>query len=72
MSSKKQLRRKRKEERAKQAAQNKGMNPATKFILITLALIVVVGFIATWRGDAPDEPAPWPGAVWSAEHGHWH
>lgn len=71
VSSKKQLRRQRKEQRARQSARKSRINPATAFILVTIALVVIVGFIASWRGESPGEP-PWPGAVWSADHGHWH
>jgi hypothetical protein len=68
MSSKKQLRRKRQQQKA--AQRRKGINPATVFIVVTVAVLVIVGIVASMRG--PDPRAPWPGAVWSEEHGHWH
>lgn len=71
MSSKKQLRRKRKQEKA-EAARTKGVNPATAFIVIVLVAFVIVGLVAVLRGGPDVGPPPWPGAVWSAEHGHWH
>jgi hypothetical protein len=69
MSSKKQLRRKRRQEKA--AARSQGFNPARAFILVVIVVFVLVGVIATLRGT-DREPPPWPGAVWSEEHGHWH
>lgn len=70
MSSKKQLRRKRQQQRAAERQHRKGVNPATLFILVTVAIFVIVGIVASLRGPNPN--APWPGAVWSEEHGHWH
>lgn len=71
MSSKKALRRQRAEK--KRAERKKGLNPATLFILvigILLALIVVSVYVFGEAGG-PGDP-PWPGAVWSPSHGHWH
>jgi hypothetical protein len=68
MSSKKARRRKLHEE-----AEDRGrrsLTPTTLFILsigLALALTVVVTVVF---GDR-EEP-PWPGAVWSAQHDHWH
>ena len=72
MSSKKELRRKRREAEKEAAARSK-VNPAWMFILgiaLTLALIVG-GYVLFGGGAAVGEP-PWPGAVWSEAHGHWH
>lgn len=70
MSSKKQLRRKRRQQNAANT-RNRKINPATAFILVTVALIVIVGIVASLRSSDVGAP-PWPGAVWSPEHGHWH
>jgi len=68
MSSKKARRRKVQEQAL--ADNRKGLSPVTIFILgIGLALALVVGGVVVF-GDR-EEP-PYPGAVWSAEHGHWH
>lgn len=67
MSSKKQLRRKRKQERA---AKRKGFNPATAFILAVVGLVLLIGVVAAIKGGDPTPPRA--GQVWSAEHGHWH
>jgi len=68
MSSKKARRRKLQEQA--QDRSRRTISPATIFILcIGLALVLtVVGSVIF--GDR-EEP-PFPGAVWSAEHGHWH
>ena len=72
MSSKKELRRKRRE--AEQEAHKGGkVNPAWMFILgiaLTLGLLVG-GYVLLGGGSGMGEP-PWPGAVWSEAHGHWH
>ena len=68
MSSKKARRRK-----AQEQAQDRGrrtLSPALMFILgigLALALVVAGAVIFGDRGEPP-----FPGAVWSAEHGHWH
>ena len=71
MSSKKARRRERQEQN--QDSGRRKLSPVTLFILsIGLALLVTV-FVAVVFGDrsAPGDP-PWPGAIWSAAHGHWH
>jgi hypothetical protein len=70
MSSKKQLRKKRQEQRAAERQRNRGVSPATLFIVVTVAIVVILGIVAALRG--PDPRAPWSGAVWSEAHGHWH
>lgn len=69
MSSKKARRRKRQEQRQRPRKRN----PATLFILgIALALLLLaVGALVFGNRSGAGDP-PWPGAVWSAEHGHWH
>jgi hypothetical protein len=68
MSSKKQVRRKRREQRA--AARGKGINPAKAFILVMVGLVVLIGVVALIAGRGAQPPRP--GMVWSQEHGHWH
>lgn len=70
MSSKKKLRQKRREQNATQ--RRKGIDPGVAFILITAALVVVIGVVAALVGGPERGTPPRPGAVWSAEHGHWH
>ena len=68
MSSKKARRRKLQEQT--QDRSRRSISPATILILgigLALRLTVVGSFIFGGR----EEP-PFPGAVWSAEHGHWH
>ena len=68
MSSKKARRRKL-EEQAQDASRTR-LSPVTLFILgigLALLLTVVGSVILGDRGEPP-----FPGAVWSAQHGHWH
>ena len=70
MSSKKQLRR---ERQAKQQfeKQKTKVNPVWMFLLSIAAVVVVSGVVFFFFG--PDRgPPPWPGAVWSPDHNHWH
>ena len=71
MSSKKALRKQRR--KAEKEEQKKGMNPALMFILaIGVAVLATVAVSMTLGGSsAPGDP-PFPGAVWSEAHGHWH
>ena len=71
MSSKKARRRERQEQN--QAGGRRKLSPVTLFILsIGLAVLVtVVVTVVFGARSAPGEP-PWPGAAWSAAHGHWH
>lgn len=73
MSSKKDLRRKRREKEREEKQSRGSLNPAWKFIIgiaLTLALLTG-GYMLLGGGGGPGEP-PWPGAVWSPAHGHWH
>jgi Flp pilus assembly protein TadB len=74
MSSKKSLRKKRqKEEAQEQVRRGRRFSPATLFILaigVTIVLSVVVA-VLLGDGSGLGDP-PWPGAVWSSAHGHWH
>lgn len=74
MSSKKARRKQNKEQR--KARSRKKRNPAKVFIAAMLGLLVLIVVGALLFGDptasGPDGDPPWPGAVWSPEHGHWH
>lgn len=71
MSSKKARRKKRSEE--SKSEKKKGLNPALLFILgIGLAVAVTVGISMALGGSSSPGDPPWPGATWSAAHGHWH
>jgi hypothetical protein len=70
MSTKKQLRRERQEQDRKREEASK-RNPVPTLLLSIAAILLVVGVIGYFlRGDR--EPPPWPGAVWSEAHQHWH
>jgi hypothetical protein len=69
MSTKKQLRRERRE-KSEQVKQRK-MNPATLFMIGIVAAVVVMGVFAFFFQSDTNRP-PFPGAVWSPEHNHWH
>ena len=72
MSSKKEIRRKQRE-REQERKERSGRNPALLFGLgIAGAILITIGaFIALGGPGGPGDP-PWPGAVWSAAHDHWH
>jgi hypothetical protein len=70
MSSKKALRKERQAKEQEESTRRGKPSPAMLFILgIGAVLLVTVGaaLLFVERGDAP-----WPGAVWSEAHGHWH
>jgi hypothetical protein len=71
VSTKKQLRRARREQ-AQVAKERAKVNPTVLFIASIAAVVLVLGVVAFFvRGEGPGEP-PWPGAIWSDQHGHWH
>lgn len=71
MSSKKARRRARRKREREEQRRSK-MNPATRFILgIALAIVLTLVWGFVFGDFGPGEP-PWPGAVWSPLHGHWH
>lgn len=71
MSSKKQRRKQRQQEEEERPRRK--ANPAVLFIVGIGAVVVLmlVGVLVFGEGGGPGEP-PWPGAVWSSAHGHWH
>ena len=74
MSSKKAERKKRQERERQRRGRKR--NPAVLFILaVGVGLALLVGG-ALLFGDptssGPQGDPPYPGAVWSPEHGHWH
>jgi hypothetical protein len=68
MSSKKELRRRRAIEERERSKPK--VNSALIFVLVAVAALLVIVGVAYLLYD-PGEP-PWPGAVWSSLHGHWH
>lgn len=71
MSSKKALRKKRRETEREES--RKAVNPALLFIVaIGLAVLGTLGFAMVFGGSSAPGPPPTPGAVWSEAHGHWH
>jgi hypothetical protein len=70
MSSKKQLRRERRE-KTEQVKQRSKVNPATVFMIGVVAAVLVMGVFAFFFQSDTNRP-PFPGAVWSPEHNHWH
>ncbi len=72
MSSKKARRRNRRKVVEEERSRRK-LNPVTVFLLGIAAAILIAALVA-WGLGGPSGPGdpPRPGAVWSAEHGHWH
>lgn len=72
MSSKKQVRKKRRE-REQEERERTGRNPAVLFVLgITAAIALTLGAFVLFGGSSGPGDPPFPGAVWSAAHDHWH
>jgi hypothetical protein len=70
VSSKKQLRRARQAKEQVEKERSK-VNPVWMFLFSIAALVVVAGVVAFFfRAD--HGPPPFPGAVWSTLHNHWH
>ena len=69
MSSKKQRRQERRRQEREGGASSR--NPVTMFIIAIGVALIVVTAIALVVRESPGEP-PFPGAVWSDAHGHWH
>jgi hypothetical protein len=73
MSSKKARHKERQHQEQEESRRRGRLSPATLFILtIGIALlatvVVALGFTDRSGRGAP----PYPGAVWSEPHGHWH
>jgi hypothetical protein len=67
MSTKKQLRRERQRQKGTTKAR---LSPVSIFVLSIVALLLVVGVIGSLVGS--NREPPWPGAIWSEAHGHYH
>jgi hypothetical protein len=71
MSSKKARRRKGHEQ--DQDGSGKRLSPvALFFLIIGLAMLVTVVGALVFRDRSDRGAPPWPGAVWSGAHEHWH
>lgn len=71
MSTKKQLRLERQKKRQDEVAKTRSsLRGVLIFILSITAILVGIVLYGTFLGDNPEPP--WPGATWSAAHGHWH
>ncbi len=72
MSSKKSRRRQRREEE-ESGRGRQGLSPVAVFIvgIVAAVLLTVVGAMVLGNRSDRGDP-PWPGAVWSEAHGHWH
>ena len=73
MSSKKARRKERLEQERARGISRRGVSPVTLFIVgvgLAVLLTIVVSFGLGDRSDRGE--SPWPGAVWSAAHDHWH
>jgi len=69
MSTKKRLRRERRQhERESRSGQK--LNPVAMFMVGVVAVLILVGVVGLALRQ--DRVPPWPGAVWSEAHGHWH
>ena len=73
MSSKKARRKERLEKEQERALRRRGLSPVTLFMVgLGLAVLLTIG-VSVALGDRSDRgERPWPDAVWSAAHDHWH
>lgn len=73
MSSKKAHRREQRR-RERQSNRRRGrLSPVTLFILgISAAVLITVAARLVFGDQSGRGAPPWPGAVWSQSHGHWH
>ena len=70
MSSKKALRRERVERQEAESRRRGRPGPVALFIIAVGVALVGTVAVAFFVGDRPEPP--YPGAVWSEAHGHWH
>jgi len=73
MSSKKARRKKRQQQEEDRDRSRRSLGPVTLFLLgigVAVLLTAVASVVLVDRSGRGDPP--WPGAVWSAAHGHWH
>lgn len=72
MSTKKARRKERRQQKQDQRAGQSGSARLFIFgIVAAIVLLVAAALVFGDRSGGPGAP-PWPGAVWSADHGHWH
>lgn len=61
------------ERKAQQAAARRDARKGVRVLtMLVAAAVVLVAIAAVVFRDGSRPPPPRPGAVWSAEHGHWH
>jgi len=73
MSSKKARRRERQQRDEEQGGRRGKLSPVTLFMLGIGMAVVITIVVAVVLSDRSDRGAPpYPGAVWSEPHGHWH
>jgi hypothetical protein len=73
VSSKKARRRERQQREQEERGRRATLSPVALFILgigAAVLVTIVAAFFLVDRADRGDPP--WPGAVWSEPHGHWH
>ena len=58
--------------RGRKGKRRRKINPGTAFTLTVAVVILLIVVGVLLFGDAGAGEPPWPGAVWSSEHGHWH
>lgn len=72
MSSKKARRKQRREQNQEQAGR-RSFSPVTIFLIgIGVALLLIVAASVAFSDRSSEGDPPFPGAVWSAAHDHWH
>lgn len=70
MSSKKARRRERQQKKQEEVRSRGKLSPVTLFMLAIGTALVITALVNVFFVDRGDPP--WPGAVWSDAHGHWH
>jgi len=73
MSSKKARRKERRQQEQEQGSRKGKFSPVTLFMLaIGAAVLLTIGGAALFTDRSGRGAPPFPGAVWSESHGHWH